>query len=249
MSQAIPVEGIYPVKPLRVVEVYGSFQGEGPNTGRPTIFVRFAGCNFKCPGWPCDTQHAIDPKQFTSLQKFWEPKLLAEYIAGQGIGNVCLTGGEVFLQNQDALYAFLDYLQERTGGKVNIECFTNGGLMWEKKNIELIQNFILDWKLPGSGEAYENDGAFLSNFTVVNNSHRGDAVKFTIKDREDYDTAVSRYQRLINKDATGPQVYAGVVWGAMETETLAAWMLGDHLPWSLNVQVHKFIWHPDKIGV
>jgi len=45
-------------------------------------------------------------------------------------------------------------------------------------------------------------------------------------------------------------VYAGVVWGQeLTTEMLCLWMRNDNLPWRLNVQVHKFIWHPDKIGV
>ena len=36
-----------------LVEIFESLQGEGRNTGRPCVFVRFAGCNFSCP-W-CDT--------------------------------------------------------------------------------------------------------------------------------------------------------------------------------------------------
>ena len=36
-----------------LVEIFESLQGEGRNTGRPCVFIRFAGCNLKCP-W-CDT--------------------------------------------------------------------------------------------------------------------------------------------------------------------------------------------------
>ncbi len=36
-----------------LVEIFESLQGEGRNTGRPCIFIRFAGCNLACP-W-CDT--------------------------------------------------------------------------------------------------------------------------------------------------------------------------------------------------
>lgn len=36
-----------------LVEIFESLQGEGRNTGRPCVFLRFAGCNLACP-W-CDT--------------------------------------------------------------------------------------------------------------------------------------------------------------------------------------------------
>lgn len=41
---------------MKVIEVYPSIQGEGEEIGRPTIFVRFAGCNLKCDF--CDTKYA-----------------------------------------------------------------------------------------------------------------------------------------------------------------------------------------------
>jgi 7-carboxy-7-deazaguanine synthase len=235
---------------LRVVETYVSYQGEGPNTSRPTVFVRFAGCNFKCPGWPCDTQHAIDPKIYRGLQKPYYSVDLADEVFELGIENVCLTGGEVFLQKADELYAFLKRLKERSQYQINVECFTNGGLPWERDSLTLIDNIILDWKLPGSGEQYENDGAFQANFDTVNNSSGVDAIKFTIKDVRDYNVAIERYERLVNITRTGPKVYAGVVWGQeLTTETLCAWMIRDKLPWHLNVQVHKYVWPADKIGV
>lgn len=35
----------------RISEVFLSIEGEGPYTGRPTLFVRFFGCNFTCSGF------------------------------------------------------------------------------------------------------------------------------------------------------------------------------------------------------
>ena len=230
---------------LRVVETYASYQGEGPNTSRPTVFVRFAGCNFKCPGWPCDTQHAIDPKKYIQLQAHWDPIRLADHILTFETDNICLTGGEVFLQNKEDLKSFITCLK---GARetTQVECFTNGALDWGDDLPYMIDTFILDWKLPGSGEEYNPTITFGNNMGYLE-SH--DAVKFTIKDERDYREAKRRYNEHLKGREEEPMVYAGVVWGAMETEALCRWMLDDGLPWRLNVQTHKFIWHPDKIGV
>ena len=38
---------------MKINEIFYSLQGEGRNTGRAAVFVRFSGCNLKCPF--CDT--------------------------------------------------------------------------------------------------------------------------------------------------------------------------------------------------
>ena len=68
----------------RLVEIFESLQGEGRNTGRPCVFVRFAGCNLACP-W-CDTD--VGERFSMTLDE-----LLAE-IASYKAKAVVLTGGE-----------------------------------------------------------------------------------------------------------------------------------------------------------
>ena len=67
-----------------LVEIFESLQGEGRNMGRPCVFIRFAGCNLKCP-W-CDTDVA---KKFSASLVDIQ-KELKQYTAK----NVILTGGE-----------------------------------------------------------------------------------------------------------------------------------------------------------
>ena len=67
-----------------LVEIFESLQGEGRNTGRLCVFVRFAGCNLACP-W-CDTE----VKRRFSLEL---PELMAE-IGSFKAKSVVLTGGE-----------------------------------------------------------------------------------------------------------------------------------------------------------
>ena len=50
-------------KPVPIVEIFSSLQGEGPRL-RPAIFIRSALCCFKCPGFNCEL---IDPNGETII--------------------------------------------------------------------------------------------------------------------------------------------------------------------------------------
>ncbi|RWD90497.1 MAG: 7-carboxy-7-deazaguanine synthase QueE, partial [Mesorhizobium sp.] len=46
---------------IRISEIFGpTVQGEGPLIGRPTVFVRTGGCDYRCR-W-CDTLYAVLPE-------------------------------------------------------------------------------------------------------------------------------------------------------------------------------------------
>ena len=72
-----------------LVEIFESLQGEGRNMGRPCVFIRFAGCNLKCP-W-CDTD--VKKRFSASLEDIL--KELGQYKAK----SVILTGGEPTIQD------------------------------------------------------------------------------------------------------------------------------------------------------
>lgn len=235
---------------LRVSEVYLSVQGEGPNVGLPTVFVRFAGCNLRCPAWPCDTPHAIFPEKFRQEWKSLAPNEVAALVAkvaGCPGTRICYTGGEPFLQRSAPFAELSDRLADT--GYPRQEVFTNGTLRFPDWALDNLY-FILDWKLPGSGETFaagRDGGTFASNrIANVRSLSEGDSVKFTIADEVDYTRAVDAWFAMSDLPV---QAYYGVVWGKMEPKDLIARVLRDNLPWRYNHQLHNVIWNREERGI
>lgn len=236
---------------LRVSEIYLSSQGEGPNVGSPTVFVRFAGCNLKCPGWPCDTPHAIFPNLFQRNQRLMTPFEVAEEVMKVGYAgvNVCFTGGEPFLQNNDLLEELCELLAVQDIRR--LECFSNGTLKYPEWVYDHIY-FVLDWKLPGSGEELSEhvQNVRWENVCELDSS---DAIKFTVASLEDFEAAVEAYEKIkatFEVPLDMPQVFCGVVWNKMSNADLVGMMFGGRqLTWRLNVQVHNYIWDREQRGI
>ena len=81
----------------RVNDIFYSLQGEGRNTGRAAIFIRFAGCNLKCPF--CDTD-------FAQYEDMSDEDILNR-IKSYPSHFVVLTGGEPSLQVDQQLVDLL----------------------------------------------------------------------------------------------------------------------------------------------
>lgn len=82
-------------------EIFFSFQGEGENCGRPSVFVRLSGCNLSCV-W-CDTPYTWDSKRFNRAEETMELSVeeAARAVTAHGCKNVVLTGGEPMLQQRE----------------------------------------------------------------------------------------------------------------------------------------------------
>jgi len=228
---------------LRVSEIYPSVQGEGPKAGYPTLFVRFAGCNMRCPGWPCDTQHAIWPeiwrKESTKLGQGGTIQAILDECERTGIRNICYTGGEPFMQNINLLKEVVEELQN-----FGQEVFTNGSYDfpdWAIQNLSI----MMDWKLPGSGEEQTNVEERWENALKL---YPSDGIKFVVKDKADLLDAHQVYEALIEARCHA-RFWVGSAWEHITSAEIVDYILEERLPWSLNVQVHKYIWDPDERGV
>ena len=77
----------------KINEIFYSIQGEGRFAGTPAVFIRFAGCNIKCPF--CDTEHqkgiAMSDEEIIQEVKKYPTRL------------VVITGGEPTLQLDEQL--------------------------------------------------------------------------------------------------------------------------------------------------
>ena len=94
----------------RINEIFQSLQGEGHHAGVPSVFIRFSGCNLRCPF--CDTDHA-------AYALMTNEEIAAE-ACRYNAPWVILTGGEPSLQAEQELVDLL----HQNGKKVAIE--TNG---------------------------------------------------------------------------------------------------------------------------
>jgi 7-carboxy-7-deazaguanine synthase len=96
---------------IRISEIFGpTIQGEGPLIGRPTVFVRTAGCDFRC-AW-CDTLYAVLP-EYRHEWHFMTANEIVERVdalAGHQPVLVSLSGGNPAMQPLDS---FIELARER----------------------------------------------------------------------------------------------------------------------------------------
>jgi 7-carboxy-7-deazaguanine synthase len=212
---------------LTVNEIFYSIQGESTRAGTPCVFVRLTACDLRC-SW-CDTPYAFHEGRKMSVDE------VTAAVAKYQCSLVEITGGEPLLQED--VYALMDQLLA-TGHRVMLE--TGGHRPIDRVPAAVVK--VVDVKCPGSGESDKNDWRNLDRLA----SH--DEVKFVVQDRADYEyarDAIARYD--LSRRAAA--ILISPVHGVMDPKTLSEWMLTDHLPARLQLQLHKFIWAPDTRGV
>jgi len=212
---------------VTINEIFYSVQGESTYAGRPCVFVRLTACDLRC-AW-CDTAYA-----FTEGSKQSVESVLAA-VEAYDCPLVEVTGGEPLLQSD--VYPLMRGLLDR-GKTVLLE--TGGHRSIATVPPEVVA--IVDVKCPGSGEAARMDWSNLDRLRPH------DEVKFVIADRTDYEYArgvIERYQ-LGDRAAA---IHLSPVHDVMNPRALSEWVLADHLPVRVQLQLHKYIWDPTTRGV
>ena len=211
---------------LKVNEIYYSVQGESTSAGLPCVFIRLTYCNLRCTY--CDTEYAFyEGKEKTVEEIIGEVKKF-------GCKLIEVTGGEPLFQEES--FPLMKRLCDEgfdamleTGGSLSIE------------NVDERVKIIMDLKCPSSGMLKKNI------YENVNYLKSSDELKFVIGNREDYDWAKGI---IVKYDLMGKcSILFSVVYGELEPITLVNWILKDKLDVRFQLQMHKYIWHPETKGV
>lgn len=218
---------------MRVVEIFDSIDGEGIRTGQAVTFIRLAGCNLRCSY--CDTEYAIS---YDNCE--FEEMAIPQILERVHFKYVTLTGGEPLIHKgvKDLIFALTD-----KGIEVNIE--TNGAVDIGPFRMDNMF-FTVDYKLPSSGE--ENK-MLWDNFK---NLTKNDVVKFVVGSRDDVNKMREVTKKLTKFYGDNlPHLFAGAVFSDYSPKQLVADILENKELHNVRVQlqIHKYIWDPDKRGV
>jgi 7-carboxy-7-deazaguanine synthase len=211
---------------MRITEIFFSIQGESSYAGLACVFVRLTGCPLRCL-W-CDTAYAFYGGTEQSLED-----ILSE-VEQYGCRLVEITGGEPLAQAE--VHRLITALADR-GYTVLIE--TSGAM--DIAPVDRRAILIMDLKCPGSGMEDRNR---WSNIALLKAQ---DELKFVLRDRADYDWAVTTIARYNLNDRQ--RILFSPVFGELDPQLLAEWILTDRLPVRFQLQLHKVIWDPAARGV
>ena len=214
---------------FQLAESFVSINGEGQKAGELALFLRFTGCNLRCSY--CDTMWANEPGAPFTIRSKQEILGMASAF---GVHNITLTGGEPLLQT--GIKELIDALCD-AGYAVEIE--TNGAVPLASL-ADTKASFTMDYKLPSSGM---ESRMCLENFDFLRET---DTLKFVCGSHEDLEQAklvIDRYQPPC-------KIYLSPVFGKIDPAEMVDFMKENKLnSVRLQLQLHKFIWHPDARGV
>ena len=169
---------------IPVAEIFGpTIQGEGPHVGMQTLFVRVAGCDFKC-AW-CDSKFAW--KIDGSIKRYGTKELadiLVKECNNSKCSNVVLTGGN------PCLYNFKQVIDILHDNNITVDIETQGSKMpdW-LLDVDLL---VISPKAPSSKQpdVYKTVNEYMKLLSSVKQKV---AIKIPVFNEEDFEFAMKYY--------------------------------------------------------
>ena len=169
---------------IPVAEIFGpTIQGEGPHVGMQTLFVRVAGCDFKC-AW-CDSKVAW--KIDDSIIRYGTKELadiLVQECNNSKCSNVVLTGGN------PCLYNFKQVIDILHNNNITVDIETQGSKMpdW-LLDVDLL---VISPKAPSSKQpdVYKTVNEYMK---LLSNIKQKIAIKIPVFNEEDFEFAMKYY--------------------------------------------------------
>jgi len=208
---------------VSINEIFHSIQGEAKNSGKPTVFIRTAGCPFRCTY--CDTEYA-----FTEGKQVKISEIISK-VKSYDSKYVTVTGGEPLAQTN--IKVLLTTLLENLF-KVSLETSGLVDICDVPQDVEI----VMDIKTPSSKENHKN---IKSNLSLIK---KNDVLKFVIGNKSDYEW--SKKYIIENNLMLFKNIYFSPVHENLELSEIADWILRDRLNVTLQLQLHKYIWGNER---
>lgn len=168
---------------IPIAEIFGpTIQGEGPNVGLKAIFVRVAGCDFKC-AW-CDSKFAWNKNKATQYKSRTLGEYLVQLCKKTNTNTVILTGGN------PCLYDFLEVIDILHNSFIKVNVETQGSIMpdW----LRYIDLLVISPKAPSS--KMKDVSESIKDFVISTNYSCDIAIKIPVFNDEDFKFAEKYYK-------------------------------------------------------
>ncbi len=238
---------MYPIS-----EIFGpTIQGEGPQIGTKTWFVRFAGCDWDCD-W-CDTKYAVNPKYpgwSKTMMSAVEISAALEALGANRHDWVTLSGGN------PALFVDLELVSELFLFQLALE--TQGSVLIDSDTLLLIKSLVISPKPPSSGMWFKNSVETVSRLANRDNIAGGiTSLKYVVFDKHDLEWVVDfdnslnsltwkvAVQRFLSVGTTLPATTEQII---KSTRWLAETILKNprFANFRMLPQLHTLIWGSNK---
>ena len=216
---------------MKIHSIFKSINGEicSRHQGSLTAFVRTFGCNSRCVY--CDTPYSYE--EGGAYLDMTVAQIVKEVLKLK-VKNVTITGGEPLLQK-----GTINLIKELRFNDMNVSIETNGSKPIPSMDFGV--SWVVDYKLPASGAEH------LMKINHYKNLTKNDFVKFVVSDRADFEKALEIILSIlvVVDRHSKPKFAFSPVWGSLEPETLAQWMIDNEFLCSLgaiySLQIHKIL--------